>query len=83
MSEFWLYNPLVLFDKDHIKELWPSKELSLSEKLNATTRSIILLTVLGFVLTKSIKLLVTSIITLVIIVILYKVQFEKEEKLER
>ena len=80
MSEFWLYNPLVLFDKDHIKELWPSKELSLSEKLNATTRTIILLTVLGFVLTKSIKLLVTSIITLVIIVILYKVQFEKEEK---
>ena len=33
----------------------PSKELSLSEKLNATTRSIILLTILGFVLTKSIN----------------------------
>lgn len=80
MSEFWLYNPLVLFDKDDIKELWPNKDYSLSRKLNAVTRTILLLTVLGFFLTRSIKLLVTSIITLIALVIIYKTQYEKEEK---
>ena len=80
MSEFWLYNPLVLFDKDGIIELWPNKEYSLSRKLNAVTRTIILLTILGYYLTRSIKLLVTSIITLMAIVIIYKTQYEKKEK---
>ena len=75
MSEFWLYNPLVLFDKDAIIELWPNKEYSLSRKLNAVTRTILLLTILGYYLTRSIKLLVTSVITLLAIVIIYKTQF--------
>ena len=44
------------------------------------TRTILLLTILGYILTHSIRLLVTSVITLIAIVIIFKTQYEKEEK---
>ena len=56
MSKFWLYNPLSLFDKNHILELWPTEGMELEIKLNAITRLILLLTILGFALTEAIAL---------------------------
>ena len=47
MSDFWLYNPMVLFDKDEILEFWPSKKMTLTRKMNAITRTIVLLTLIG------------------------------------
>ena len=76
MSDFWLYNPLVLFDKEHILEFWPNNNMSLTRKMNSIARAIIVLTLIGFLFTQSVKLLITSIITLVILVILYKTQYE-------
>ena len=40
---------------------------------------IVLLTLIGFLFTQSAKLLITSIITLVVLVILYKTQYEKKQ----
>ena len=77
MSDFWLYNPLVLFDKDEILEFWPNKNMTLTRKMNAIARTIIVLTLVGFLFTQSVKLLITSIITLVVLVVLYKTQYEK------
>jgi len=77
MSDFWLYNPLVLFDKDEILEFWPKKNMSLTRKMNSIARTIIILTLIGLLFTQSIKLLITSIITLVVLVVLYKTQYEK------
>ena len=79
MSKFWLYNPLNLFDKNHILELWPTEGMELELKLNAITRLILLLTILGFALTKSVKIVITSVITLIILVILWKTQYEREQ----
>ncbi len=79
MSDFWLYNPLALFNKDEITEFWPDKSMPLTRKMNAITRTILVLTLLGFLLTRSIKIVVTSAITLVILVILYKTQYEKSQ----
>ncbi len=80
MSDFWLNNPLVLLNKEEITEVWPTENMSLSRKLNSISRLVIILTILGVILTGSIKILVTSIITLFVLVILYKTQYEKEEK---
>ena len=80
MSNFWLYNPTVLFDKEQILEIWPKPEMELARKLNAITRIVIVLTIIGLIITRSGKLLVTSIITLVALVILYKTQYEDDEK---
>ena len=79
MSDFWLYNPLVLFDKDEILEFWPNKNMTLTRKMNAIARTIIALTLVGFLFTQSVKLLITSIITLVVLVVLYKTQYEKSQ----
>ena len=80
MSNFWLYNPSVLFDKEQILEVWPKPDMELARKLNAITRIVILLTVIGIIITRSGKILITSIITLVALVVLYKTQYEDEEK---
>jgi len=80
MSNFWLYNPTVLFDKEQILEIWPKPEMELARKLNAITRIVAVLTIIGIIITRSGKLLVTSIITLVALVILYKTQYEDDEK---
>ena len=45
MVEFWLNNPNILLNKDFISEIFPSKDFSLAQKLNAITRLIILLTI--------------------------------------
>jgi hypothetical protein len=74
MDTFWLNDPTILLNKNQLTEIWPSQELSFERKLNAITRLILILTLLGFLATKSIKIIVTTSITLVVLVIIYKNQ---------
>ena len=80
MDKFWLYDPMVLIKQERIKEILPQSHYTLQRRLNAMTRMILLLSVLGYFLTRSIKLLISSVISLVIIVILYKNEYEKRIK---
>ena len=50
---FWLDYPLILFKKDQIFQLWPSTNLTVEKKLNALTRLVILLTLIGYAITSS------------------------------
>jgi hypothetical protein len=79
---FWLDDPKVLFNKNHITEILPPSNTSFERKLNAVTRLVILLTLLGYFSTGSVNILVSSIITLVIIVIVFKTQQTKQKKME-
>ncbi len=54
-NTFWLNNPLILVDKDHVTEIFPVSNLSYVAKLNAITRIVIILSVLGYLMTKSVK----------------------------
>ena len=58
MDTFWLNDPTILLNKNQLTEIWPSQELSFERKLNAITRLILILTLLGFLATKSIKIIV-------------------------
>ena len=71
-NTFWLNNPATLMNSDHITEIWPSNGLSYTAKLNAVTRLIIILTILGFIMTGSFKIVISAIISLLVIVIIYK-----------
>ena len=31
MSNFWLYNPAILFDKNEIMNFWPKSDMELSQ----------------------------------------------------
>lgn len=79
MIKFWLDNPNILLNRNYITEIFPNKSFSLAQKLNAITRLIIVMTVLGYLFTRSIKILVSAAITLVILVILYKTKSKKED----
>ena len=79
VSTFWLDNPSILFNKKKIMEVWPQSKHSMADKLNAISRLVIMLTLLGYLFTRSMKLLATGAITLVVIVILYKSQKQKRK----
>ena len=46
---FWLDDPKVLFNKNYITEILPPSNTSFERKLNAITRLVVLLTLLGFI----------------------------------
>lgn len=72
MTQFWLENPNVLLNKNYISEIWPRSDFGLAQKLNAITRFIVLFSILGYYLTKSLYIPVSAVISLVVIVIIYK-----------
>jgi len=74
---FWANDPTVLFNKDYIMQLWPLQTMTFDEKLNAISRLIIILSILGFTITKSIRFLVIGIVTLAIIYFVYKMRKQK------
>jgi hypothetical protein len=77
---FWFNKPSILIDKNEITEIWLKKNTSLDKNLNAITRIVILLTFIGYVLTRDFKIIITSIITLIIIVVVQRVK--KQDKIK-
>jgi sulfatase maturation enzyme AslB (radical SAM superfamily) len=75
--EFWLKDPTILF-KENIMELWPKSSMSYEEKLNAITRLIIVLIIIGLIITQNLNILMLGIITLIIIILLYYNNHKKE-----
>lgn len=80
--KFWSDDPNILLQKDYIFEFYPVDTMTYEQKLNAISRLVILVTVITFMLTKSLRILVISAITLFSIFILYFYQ-EKRLKKER
>jgi len=79
-NQFWINDPTILFNKEYIFDLWPTSKMHYEEKLNAITRLIILISILGYILTMSTRIIFIGIITLVIIFILYKMKKQKLTK---
>jgi hypothetical protein len=78
-SPFWLDNPNILFNKKKIMHIWPQSKYSCTGKLNAITRLVIILTLLGYLFTRNVKIIVTGVITIIVIIILYKTQKRKRK----
>ena len=70
MTAFWLQDPTVLFKNDSIMQIIPTTEMTREAKLNAMSRLIIVLTLLGFLLTMSYKLILLGAVSLGMIAIL-------------
>ena len=78
--QFWSNDPTILFNKDYIFELWPTSTMCYEEKLNAISRLIIILTILGYILTMSKRVLVVGALTLLVIFVLYNMRKKKLTK---
>tara|TARA_Y100000389_G_scaffold202203_1_gene246862 strand:- start:225 stop:824 length:600 start_codon:yes stop_codon:yes gene_type:complete len=68
-TDFWIHNPNVLVQD---LDIWPTNDMSCETKYNAVSRIIIILTVIGFVATKSYELIFVAFMSLGMIVYLYK-----------
>ena len=78
--QFWSNDPTIIMNKDYILEVWPAQKMTFEQKLNAISRLIIILTILGFIFTMSAKILLVGIITLIVIFALYKTRKQKVTK---
>jgi hypothetical protein len=76
-TPFWLNEPTILLNQEFIFELWPSTEMCFEKKMNAISRLVILLTLVGFLVTFSLRILFVGITTLVVIVLLYNSRKKK------
>jgi hypothetical protein len=70
-TNIWFKNPSILLNKNQINQMWPREYMSKTEKINAITRLVIILTILGFLITQSYNFFITGFITLGIITALY------------
>lgn len=73
-TPFWFNDPTILLNKDNILQLWPTENMSFEAKLNAISRVVVLLSVLGFLFTRKAHFLIIGAITLAIIFSLYKLR---------
>ena len=79
-TNIWLNDPTVLFNKEQVIYIWPNQGMSKNEKINAITRLVIILTILGFLVTNSYNFFFTGFITLGIIVFLFYTKQNTESK---
>lgn len=77
INTFWISEPTILFNSNYIFELFPKEYMSREQKLNAITRLVFILTILGYLITQNIKMMITGIITIGIIILLYKLEIIK------
>jgi len=73
-TPFWFNDPIILFNKESILEIWPTQQMSFESKLNAISRIVIFMSLLGFIFTRNFKLIIIGIVTLAIIFTLYKLR---------
>jgi len=78
MEKFWIYDVSQLFNSDRIMELWPYQYLTVERKYNAITRLILCLAILGYFITNSFNIVVSAIIVIIVFVMLYHNQSNKE-----
>ena len=73
-QDFWLKDPTVLLNKDYINQVWPKRGMSSEEKLNAASRLVVFLTILGYLITMSTNVFMIGAVTLGVIVLIHQIQ---------
>jgi len=70
----WLNDPRILLRKDKIMDIWPNQDMSAEEKVNAVSRLVIILVIIGFLLTLKVNIFLLGAATLGIVYLLYYFQ---------
>lgn len=78
-KQIWLNDPTILFKQDKLGELWPMKNMTVEEKVNAVTRLIIIMSLVCYLLTFKVQVFFIGIIGVLSTLTLYFVQLKKEK----
>lgn len=77
---FWSENPNVLLQPAFLLEFFPTEEMCYEQKLNAISRLIIVLTIVVFIFSRNIRVLIISAITMFSIYLLYFYKSNEDAK---
>ena len=77
---FWASDPNILFKQEYIFEFFPVDGMTYEQKLNAVSRTVIILTIFGFVISQSVRLLFISFLTMFSIYMLHYYQDRENQK---
>ena len=70
-TPFWSTDPQILWNSQYLTEIWPTTTMSLQSKLNAVSRLIIYLSLIGYLTTLNILYIFSGILTLLVIYFIY------------
>ena len=79
-NPIWIYEPTILLKHKYLKNIWPLSSMSHEEKINSITRLLILLSLIGYILTSSLKMLYLSFITISCLLVIFFIQNKKKLK---
>ena len=83
---FWSTNPNVILNANYVFELFPTESMTYNQKLNAITRLIFVITIICFLFTRNMRVLVVFAITLFSIYLIYthhaKIELKNSKDLE-
>ena len=79
---FWTQDFSVLLNKNYIFELWPQYSMCYEQKMNAISRLVIIICILGYVTTMNIKFILVGIVTLAAIIFVYSKKLGIKEGME-
>jgi hypothetical protein len=68
---FWINNPNIIFNNNQMFEFFPTDDMSFSQKLNAVSRTIIIMTLVSFLYTQSVRILIIGGVSLFFVYMLY------------
>ena len=75
---FWVENPNILFYPRHVYEFFPVETMSYNQKLNSVSRLIILLSIIGFLFVRNLRILWIGAICLMAVFLLQYTQNRNE-----
>ena len=79
-EQFWINDHCILFKKSKLMELWPYKSMSYNQQLNATSRFIIIVSLIGYMLMNNYVIILFGAILLLLIVSVHR--FHKKSIME-
>ena len=77
---FWSNDPSILLNNNYLFDIWPTPKMCFEQKLNAISRLIIYITLLVYLFTFSLRILIIGIVTLFTIFIYFKIRKQKITK---
>ena len=80
---FWSNNPNVLLNSDSLFELFPTEDMSFEQKLNAVSRTVVLLTLVTFLYTKSTHILLVGAVSLFFVYLLFKHKSAEKDEIQQ
>ena len=70
-TPFWINDPTILFRIDTLTHVWPDPEMTQHENFNTITRVTIIMTVLGYLISKNYRVVIAGAITIFSIIFLH------------